>query len=116
MTPTDFKLMFPEFAAEADNRVQLFLDQATAKLDQGRWEDLFDEGVAYLAAHELKVTTVSGASAAADTKVMKKVGSIQTQNSEQAILKKMENPYLSTVYGQKFNYYRKLIGLGGVSA
>ena len=53
MTPSEFKTQFPEFAAETDERVQLFIDRAAPHFDVERWGDLYPDGVAYHVAHEL---------------------------------------------------------------
>lgn len=120
MTPAEFKVRFPEFASETDQRVQLFIDDADPLFDQERWGDLYPAGVANLVAHELALanaqTAQGGSVASINTDdLTTKVGDVQVTKDTMLLNKQAENPYLRTFYGQKYLNYRKIVGLGAVS-
>lgn len=120
MTPTEFKTRFPEFASETDERVQMFIDDADPLFDVERWGDLYAVGVAYLVAHEMALAnaqTAQGGSVAAmnNDDLTTKVGDVQVTKDTSLLNKQAENPYMRTMYGQKYLYYRKLVGIGAVA-
>lgn len=120
MTPAEFKARFPEFASETDQRVQLFIDDADPLFDQERWGDLYPAGVANLVAHEIVMANAQTVAAGKLSKLStdtltKKVGDVQVGKDTMLLNKQAENPYLRTLYGQKYLNYRKIVGLGAVS-
>lgn len=115
MTPADFKKRFPEFEQQSDERVQMFIDDADPFFDQVRWGDLYDLGISYLVAHEIALANANAASAMTDDVVMKKVGDEQVQRDSNLMNKQSDNPYMRTTYGQKYLYYMRFVGAGGVS-
>lgn len=119
MTPTEFKTRFPEFTSETDTRVQLFITDADPFFDVERWDTLYSVGVANYVAHKLAVanaqTSGGTGGALADTSVNKKVGDLQIQKSEAALLKKMDDPFMATTYGQEYRRLQRLVGMGALS-
>lgn len=120
MTPAEFKTRFPEFASEADPRVQLFIDDADPLFDQECWGDLYPVGLANLVAHEMTMAnaqTAQGGSVMAMTNddLTTKVGDVQVTKDTGLLNKQAENPYMRTLYGQKYLSYRKIVSLGAVS-
>jgi len=61
VTPSSFKIRFPEFATETDDRIQLFIDDAELILNATTWGTKYDLGVAYLAAHCLSIANLNSA-------------------------------------------------------
>lgn len=120
MTPTEFKTRFPEFAAETDARVQLFINDAEPNFDLARWDDLYEVGVAYFVAHEISLANLqtklggSAGSLAGDVS-QKKVGEVSVTRDTGLLNRQADDPFLRTVYGQKYAYYRKLVGMGGAA-
>jgi len=116
MTPAEFKTRFPEFASETDARVQLFITDADPVFDVERWDTFYPAGVAYYVAHKLAVAnaqvTAGTAGLLFSDAVNKKVGDLQVQRSEAALLRKMEDPMMSTTYGQEYRRLQKLVGIG----
>ena len=119
MTPTEFKTRFPEFTSETDARVQLFITDADPFFDVERWDTLYSVGVANYVAHKLAVANAQASAEAngslADTNVNKKVGDLQIQKSEAALLKKMDDPFMATIYGQEYRRLQRLVGMGALS-
>ena len=62
VTPTTFKVRFPEFASETDARIQLFLDDAVLILNEAYWDVKYDLGVNYYTAHKLALANKTEAS------------------------------------------------------
>lgn len=119
MTPTEFKTLFPEFTAVADVRVQLFIDRAVPYFDVARWDDQYADGIAYFVAHNLALATPTGTLGnglgLTDVKIMKKVGPVTVQQSEQILLANAKDPYMKTTYGQKYSELKRLVGIGGTA-
>lgn len=120
MTPSEFKTQFPEFAAETDARVQLFIDRAAPYFDVDRWGDLYPDGVAYYVAHELALAnaqTAQGGSVQAMTNdtLTKEVGDVQVTKDAGLLAKQADNPFYRTLYGQKYLYLRRQVGIGALS-
>lgn len=120
MTPAEFKTRFPEFASETDQRVQLFIDDAEPLFDEERWGDLYQAGVAYFVAHELTMANLQtaqggSAKATANDTLSKKVGEVQTAKDASLLNKQADNPYLRTLYGQKYLAYRRIVGMGAAA-
>lgn len=66
-TPADFKIRFPEYASEADARIQLHLDDAALQMNEAFWGVKYDLGMYYLAAHLLWVDNEGGGGSQAGT-------------------------------------------------
>lgn len=120
MTPSEFKTLFPEFSAETDARVQLFIDRAAPHFDVERWGDLYPDGVAYFVGHELALANAQaaqGGSVQAQTNdtLTKKVGEVQITKDTGLLNKQADNPFFRTLYGQKYLYLRKQAGKGALS-
>jgi len=120
MTPSEFKTQFPEFATETDARVQIFIDRAMPHFDVERWDDLYQDGVAYYVAHEMtlsNVQTAQGGSVQALTNdnTTKRVGDVQVTKDAGLLAKQSDNPFYRTLYGQKYLYLRRQVGIGALS-
>lgn len=112
-----FRTRFPEFttAAYPDAQVTLALNDTIPLIDPARWDDLYDMGTAYLAAHELVMAGVIAKTPLTDDKNMKKAGDVQAGRDSMLMNAQAKNPYLRTAYGQKYLYYRNIVGSGAVS-
>jgi len=58
----DFRTRFPEFSAEGDPRVEMFLEDADLQVYEPIWGKFYDRGVLYLAAHLLSIAGREGVS------------------------------------------------------
>jgi hypothetical protein len=112
-TVAGFRELFPEFAANTDEQVQAQMNLALAVVNECAWApELYDYAVYYLTAHYLWLYNLRVADPDAWQKlttgsaIMKKVGDVQVQKSEQLLLKAIDNPYLLTPYG--IWYYENL--------
>lgn len=120
MTPSEFKTQFPEFASETDARVQLFIDRAAPHFDVDRWGDLYADGIAYWVAHELALANAQtaqggGVQAMINDTLTKKVGDVQITKDTGLLAKQADNPFFRTLYGQKYLYLSKQVGIGALS-
>lgn len=117
MTPAQFKARFPEFDHETSPRIQLFIDEAAAFFDVARWDALYPVGLANLVAHELTLANLqtvqaAGAAALGNDDASVRVGDVSVSKDGALLKAQAENPYLRTMYGQRYLSYRKLIGIG----
>lgn len=119
MTPTYFKTIYPEFATVADERVQIFIDGADGYFDQGRWDSFYTQGLGALVAHDLALATpelkLAGIVGASDGKTSKKVGPVQVTYAAELVVAAASNPYMRSVYGQKYLELRRLVGGGAIA-
>ena len=110
VTPSSFKIRFPEFDSETDSRIQLFIDDAVCEVNEIVWDIKTDLGVSYLAAHFLSVaneTTLGGGSSGPITArsvdgTSASYGSTTTDNLSDAYFSK-------TSYGQRYVQLRSLL-------
>lgn len=114
MTPAEFKVRYPEFNTETDQRVQLFLDEAIPHLDEARWDDLYVQGLGLYVAHSLALANADvGVDVGNDTNV--KVGDVSISKDATIVKAQMENEFLRTTYGQRYARVARLVGGGGVA-
>ena len=113
MTPAEFKARFPEFAAVADNRVQIFIDDADPFFDVDRWDTLYPAGIANFVAHELTMadSTKTNMAEAGDA-LTEKVGDVSRTADTMLLNKQADNPFNRTKYGQKYLYLRRNVEIG----
>lgn len=115
MTPAEFKVRYPEFTAETDQRVQLFLDEAIPHLDEARWDDLYVQGLGLYVAHSLASANADvGVDIGNETNV--KVGDVSISKDASIVEAQMENDLLRTTYGQKYWRLAKMVGAGGIAS
>ena len=120
ITPSTFKTRYTAFASEADARVQLFIDEALPHLDEDRWGDLYDQGLSLLVAHNLSIEntmagTGGGSDADLDSAGTTTVGSVTISKGTELAKAMVENEYLRTTYGQRYDQLRKVVGAGAVA-
>lgn len=120
VTPTTFKVRYPEFSSVDDSRIQLFIDDATLEMSEEKWGDLYDRGLSALAAHLLAIATQNAASGGTGASIggeiaSRAVGSVSvsftTSNSMDSSLKF----YMSTAYGAEYWRLVLLVGVGWVA-
>lgn len=123
MTPTSFKTRFPQFAAEDDDRIQFFIDDADPFFDVCRWGGFYEVGIANFVAHELVVANADAAAAAAggasagmsNNTTTKKVDMVQVTRDATLLQAEANDPYMRTVYGQRYVELRDQVGMGAVA-
>lgn len=110
-TPVSFKVRFPEFAAIADARIQLFLDDAVGFMgaESGRWCNNYDVAQCYLAAHLLVVGTSQedGDSGVIAPIKKQEVDDVIIQQAVSELSAK-EGEFGSTSYGKRYLSYRHI--------
>lgn len=99
------KAIAPEFASKATADLNLFLELAAARLSATVWGRYYQQGVAYLAAHMLELSTREGAA-----------GPIQSEQAGQVSRSygPFQHPshYGATGYGDEFlNIRRQVPGI-----
>ena len=111
---TDFRIRFPEFAAEADARVQLFLDDAAFYMSEPtKWQDYYDRAHSYYAAHLLTLAT---ATLIGDSTPLSPVRKQEVDDVvvEQAVadVRASDDSLLSTSYGKQYWQLRRVLTVG----
>lgn len=118
MTPSEFKVIYPEFASVPDAEVQAQLDKSDEYFNVCLWGGWLSEGISNLVAHWLtlaeyrKKLAAAGGNGMASAGLSKKVGDLSITNSEALLLSRQSNPYMSTTYGQEYWRLAKVVGSG----
>jgi len=118
ITPTQFKERFPEFDSIDDSRVLTFLNKASLLVSECKWGNLYDEGVALLAAHYLALSILQESASSATPSFpvsSKKVGDVQINYGVPSADSGTEAYYLRTPYGAEYWSLVRLVGMGAVA-
>mgnify|MGYP000849669075 FL=1 len=123
MTPADFKAVYPEFAAKADEVVQAKITLADPHFDADRWDDLLTQGMAAWVAHALVCADLDAAVLAASAGSPSEVGATKLRAGDTeistdgrvAVTQMKGSPFLRTAYGQQYLAMRRMVGLGAVA-
>ena len=122
MTPAEFKVLFPQFVAEDEDRIQVFLDLAVPYFNEDRWGAFYTEGLANLVAHSIVTANAEQAAFAAAPNQLqagdvssKSVGSVSVGRDGTLLNKQAADPFLRTTYGQRYAYLRRKAGMGGIA-
>jgi hypothetical protein len=104
ITPASFKTLFPEFAAEDDARIQIFIDEAVTVLNESYWGTKYDYGLYYYTAHTLALATITedGSIGSMGLIGSKGVDGTSISYTNATPNSQSENYWASTSYGQKY--------------
>ncbi len=114
MTPEIFKLRFPEFLCEDDDRIQMFIDDSVIILNETFWGDKYELGLAYLSAHFLiaGTKTANGDKSVSGTVSGKSVDGVSISYAVQTPNNIQESFFSSTSYGQRYLVLKKSLSIG----
>lgn len=113
ITPSSFKIRFPEFASIDDAIIQMLLDEAYLFIGENKYQDTM---VLYWTAHNLVIqqNQESGNSGASSTVASESVGNVSTSYAMPTIDNSDIAFYMSTSYGQKYLQYKRALCIGNV--
>lgn len=116
ITPTTFKIRFPEFETQDDSRVELFINDATTQISEAKFGTSYDIALAYLTAHylSLSVKSSSGSSGNVGAIASKSVEGVSVSYNQAQAKDQKESYYLSTTYGQRYLELRSQITVGNI--
>lgn len=114
-----FKIRFPEYASLDIARFEIAVEDAEVEMgtDESRWNSFYNLAQNHLVAHFLSVSEVTE-SGDVNPSVPLRSTEVDDVVVEYAVSKTVENSfdiYLSTSYGQRYVYYRRL-AMGGPRA
>lgn len=120
MNPASFISRFPQFASVDPTDIQTIIDDADPYFNKCRWCNHYERGLGYFIAHNLLVqqSLADGTMpvlAANGSYTQKKVGEVSVSTGSDTINKIMDNPFMSTVYGQQYLYLARLVGMGAIA-
>lgn len=104
---TGFLLRSPEFAAVAEARIQLFLDEALLEIKESIWGDFYNKGLNLLTAHLLTLSNMTamaagGAAGSVGPIASRKVGDVSVAFATGSMASSDNSVWLnSTPYGQE---------------
>jgi hypothetical protein len=110
-TVAQFQTRFPEFCDVDDDRIQLFLDDASLLMgNTHKWLDFYDTAHAYYSAHLVVVAehTESGDIGIIAPAKKQEVDDVVIESALSAISPTMDDLY-STAYGKRYINYRNII-------
>ena len=110
--PTEFKLRFPEFSSVADDRIQIFINDALLVLNEDVWGKTYSIGVCYLTAHYLALSedSATGNSSSVGNIASQAVDGTSISFNSYSPLSASQSYFLSTQYGQRFYTLIKSLG------
>lgn len=123
MTPASFKAAFPVFDTEQDADIQRHITAALTYVDAARFGTDYDEALGYVVCHRIateKADRADGINAKAGD-VLSAAGATTAGQRSAArgpasVAIQMSDPFMRTVYGQRYRYLANLYGLGGTAA
>ena len=112
----DFQARFPEYEEVLEPRIQLFLDDAALLMKSPqKWGSFYDVALLYFAAHLL---AVGEHTEAGDVTAM---GPVKQQEVDDVLIvsavrdvEPSASEFLSTAYGKRYLYYRKIMFSGPI--
>lgn len=105
VTTVQFKIRFPEFVAQDDSRIQLFIDDAEIILNENYWGTKYNIGSSYFVAHELAraiKSETSGGNGGGGAVTSRSVDGSSVGYSSKTPDSSSESYYSSTSYGLKY--------------
>lgn len=115
MDASDFLIIFPQFSAEHPKRIQFALDQAAREMDITVWNNLFDDGHGYLAAHKLsKLKAAEFLTSRNAAGSIKKISGPE-EGIEMSIAVNNANSFSTTPYGELYQDLLRKIGPVGIT-
>lgn len=109
----DFKIRFPEFGTEIDERIELFISDSGIIINEVYWAEKYNLGLYYLTAHYI---ALANKSAAGSTQSVGAIASKSVEGVSVAYAKHIPDNqsdayYDSTSYGQRYLAMRKTLGV-----
>lgn len=128
MTVADFQAAFPVFADVDATEIQRHINAAAPWFNVLAWGDLYDQGLGNWVAHQI-VTEANDrkAMSAKDGRrpwisgpgarevIAETVDSVSIVYSAMLLNKQAADPYLRTIYGQRYRYLSGIAGGGAVA-
>jgi len=112
--PASFKIRFPEFAAESDPRIQLFIDDSVIILNSTYWGEKYNLGLYYLTAHYLVLANKSEAgsiSSPGGAIAGRTVDGVSVTYTTAQPKNESDANYMTTTYGQRYLALRQTLGV-----
>lgn len=118
ITVANFKTRFPEYTSVADERIQLFLDDAIAELCESAWGDRYETAVYYLAAHFLALALATEAGNPSGLSPVTSAGAdgLSTSFGRFTYTSVSQAYWESTSYGREFMRMKRTAFAGGFVA
>lgn len=113
ITPSSFKVRFPEFACITEERIQLFIDDSVVILNEAYWGTKYDLGLYYLSAHSLYMAsnTEDGNIVTSGPIASRAVDGVSVSYAVSSSDDVSDNYYRYTRYGQRYISLRKTLGV-----
>lgn len=121
-----FRIAIPALDAASDSQVLFYLKLAAKSLNHTRWDDLYEEGCYFFAAHFLSLDMLAqksvdgtggiAASAGATVSTSKTVGSVSISETKGGTAGNSfveAGDYNQTTYGQRYYRMVQIVGAGG---
>ena len=116
ITPTTFKIRFPEYDSIDDVRIQLFLDDSALQISESKFGTSYDLAISYLTAHylTLSIKTDTGSSGSIGQVASKSVEGVSVSYNNATADSQSDSYYSSTSYGQRYLDIRSQITVGNI--
>lgn len=113
ITAAEFKIRFPEFAAESDAKVNLFIADSEVIINEVYWDTKYNLGLYYLTAHYFVLAnkTEAGSVASIGAVASRAVDGVSISFSTAIPGNESDAYYASTSYGQRYLTLRRTLGV-----
>lgn len=117
MTPDEIIARYPQFASVDVTVIQTAIDDADPFFNVCRWRNFYEQGLAAFVAHNLTLAAgpVDTGDGSQTARVSKSIGEVSVSYSSGMVDKYAADPFMRTVYGQKYKYLARLVGMGAVA-
>jgi hypothetical protein len=115
MTAADFKAAFPVFKDEIDTLVTAQIAASVPYFDTTRWGAFLAEGQGCWVAHMIVIGKSDGLAVEANDVTNRVTEHYNFTRSTDMVNKQGADPFLRTVYGQRYRYLARQVGMGPVA-
>ena len=116
MTASQLKTIVPALASFSDAQVEALIVLADPYFDLDRWGDQYVEGIACWVAHWLVSNAEQTAEVDADDVDHMGIGPISMRRNSTLVEKQAADPYMRTMFGQRYRFLANQVGAGGTVA
>lgn len=115
MTAAEFSAAFPAFKNEDEALVTAQINASAPYFDATRWGAFLAEGQGCWVAHMIVIGKSDGVAVEANDLTSRVTEHYNFTRSTDMVNKQGADPFLRTVYGQRYRYLARQVGMGPVA-
>ncbi|HXS24572.1 MAG TPA: DUF4054 domain-containing protein [Gemmatimonadales bacterium] len=107
--------MFPAFIDATDTEINSAIALSAPWFNVRRWDTSYSEGLGNFVAHQIVIGRADKAVVDANDITMRHTEHLITARSQKQVELQARDPFQRTVFGQRYRYLARLVGLGMVA-